>query len=69
MSLLRRTRERMLDTMNDPRHPAIPNLVPTFDPDPASAGDASPFDNGRPQEDIPLDEEDGDAAGYGRDGD
>jgi hypothetical protein len=55
--------------MNDPRHKAIPNLVPTFDPDPASSGDASPFDNPGPQEDVPLDEEDGDAAGYGRDGD
>ena len=55
--------------MNDPRHKAIPNLVPTFDPDPASAGDAAPFDKGSPRDDLPLDEEDGDAADYGRDGD
>jgi hypothetical protein len=55
--------------MNGPRHPAIPNLVPTFDPDPASAGDASPFEKPAPGDDVPPDEEDGDAAGYGRDGD
>jgi hypothetical protein len=55
--------------MSDPRHTVIPNLVPTFDPDPASAGDAAPFDKRSPREDLPLDEEDGDAAEYGRDGD
>jgi hypothetical protein len=55
--------------MSDPRHPAIPNLVPTFDPDPASAGDAAPFDKPLAPDDVPLDEDDGDAAAYGRDGD
>jgi hypothetical protein len=57
------------EVMNDPRHRAIPNLVPTFDPDPASAGDASPVDKPGSRDDVPLDEEDGDAAEYGRDGD
>jgi hypothetical protein len=55
--------------MSDPRHTAIPNLVPTFDPDPASAGDAVPFDNPGQRPELPVDEEDGDAANYGRDGD
>jgi hypothetical protein len=58
-----------LGAMNDPRHTTIPNLVPTFDPDPASAGDASAFEKRAPREDLPANEEDGDAAEYGRDGD
>jgi hypothetical protein len=48
--------------MSGPRHTTIPNLVPTFDPDPASAGDAAPFDNPGLPGDLPVDEEDGDAA-------
>jgi len=55
--------------MNGPRHPSIPNLVPTFDPDPASAGEDSESHKRGPRQDIPLDEEDGDAAEYERGGD
>ncbi len=55
--------------MNNPRHKTIPNLVPTFDPDPAAASEAAAADKAGPGDDIPVDEAAGDAAEYGRDGD